>query len=277
MSSSEQDYKLIYKKWYFWLPIVFMGVAYNTWIKELIGDLGRDKGYPSYFLLLILIANSYLLIFSYLFIKKIVHRICGILMIALLVLLYFMFKFFEFSICSVFSLLTIVLNVLSGFILIGMSLVKTSPNQVSKSKIQSDTVNQSKNIRSDYELISQKWYFWIPLVITLIASIPWMITLGFNFGGDDIVLINILIYISILYFAWLAGVYMFISRRNHLLCGILMITISIGLIGIGHLPIMFDSKMMWFAYHSISMLFNFVAGILLIVFSVFYHPKRKTV
>jgi len=251
-----------------------MGIAYNTWIKFLIGDFRTDRGYPSYFLLLILIANTYLLFFSYLSIKKIVHRICGIFTIALLVLLYFIFRLYEFSIFSVFFLHTIVLNVLSGFILIGISFIKINPNQADKNEIQSDSVNQSKSIQSDYELISQKWYFWIPLVMTLIASIPWMTTLVLISDGHEKFLINTLIAILLLYSAWLAGVYMFISRRNHLLCGILMVALAIGLIGIGNIPIMADSKMMWFAYHSISILFNFITSILLVVFSFFFHSKR---
>jgi len=268
--SSVQDYKFIYKKWYFWLPLVFMGIAFNTWIQVLLWDLGQDKGYVSFLMLIFLILNTFLMFFSYFFINKVVHRICGILMIVLMVFLYQFLK----EVLLDFGPFTFLLNLLSGFILIGMSLVKTSPNQVSKSEIQSDTVNQSKNIRSDYKLISKEWYFWIPLVMILIASIPWTITLVFNLGSDDKFLVNILVYILILYSVLLADVYIFVLRRNHLLCGILMILLSIGLAGIGYIPIMADSKMMWFAFHSVSMLLNFISGVLLVVFSLFFVSKR---
>ena len=86
--SSVQDYKFIYKKWYFWLPLVFMGIAFNTWIQVLLWDLGQDKGYVSFLMLIFLILNTFLMFFSYFFINKVVHRICGILMIVLMVFLY---------------------------------------------------------------------------------------------------------------------------------------------------------------------------------------------
>jgi len=60
-----------------------------------------------------------------------------------------------------------------------------------------------------------------------------------------------------------------------------MMVLAIGILGIGNIPIQagfeLEFKQMWFAYHLISILFNFVTGILLIVFSIFYHPKRKIV
>ena len=268
--SSVQDYKLIYKKWYFWIPLIFMGIAFYTWIQVLLWDLGQDRGYVSYLMLIFLIANVYCLFLCYVFINKVVHRICGILMIVLMVFLYQFVK----EVLLDFSPYTFLLNLLSGFILIGISFIKINPNQADKNEMQSETENQSKSIQSDYELISQKWYFWIPLVVTLIASIPWMTTLVLISDGHEKFLINTLIAILLLYSALLAGVYMFISRRVHIICGILMIVLSIGLVGIGNIPIMADSKMMWLAYHSISMLLNFISGVLLVVFSLFFDSKR---
>jgi len=271
--SSETDYRLIYKKWYFWIPLVLMGIAYYTWIIILLCDFSTNRGYVSVLMLFFLIVNTYFLFFSYFFIKKIVHRICGILMMVLLILLYIFCRIYEIDMLYLFGFDTLLLNLLSGLILIGMSLIKINQNQTDKNKLQSNTANQSKNIQSYYKLISQKWYFWIPLVMTLIAAIPWMFVLLSIILSNNVFLTNIMTFLLIFYVALLVGVYMFISRCVHLLCGILMIVLAIGSIFIGDKRIMIDSQILWFSGGFISILFNFISGVLLVAFSIFYHSK----
>ena len=78
--SSEPDYELLYKKWFFWIPLVMMGIVFYKAYGELL-----EYGFINNVSLLIWFfigVNSVLLICSYLIMKRRVHKVCGILMAA---------------------------------------------------------------------------------------------------------------------------------------------------------------------------------------------------
>jgi len=79
--SSGSNYVLLRKKSFFWFPLVMMGIVFYKAYGELL-----EYGFINNVSLLIWFfigVNSVLLICSYLIMKRRVHKVCGILMIAI--------------------------------------------------------------------------------------------------------------------------------------------------------------------------------------------------
>ena len=95
--SNEPDYELISKKWYFWIPLVLMGMVFVASLVELLTY--GNVNYVSFIIWLFLGVNTVLLVWSYSTIHRGVHIACGILMITIIMIyLYFLdgFSFYGF-------------------------------------------------------------------------------------------------------------------------------------------------------------------------------------
>ena len=129
--SSEQDYKLIYKKWYFWIPLVLMIVTFGLWIIFIFNYLGGDKELVFLIYLLLFIFNTILIICSYLFINRIVHIICGAFIIIIIIIYYISIKdsIFNYNFKIIFYfILPIILNLSAGLFLIILTFLKINPS-----------------------------------------------------------------------------------------------------------------------------------------------------
>ena len=111
--SSEPDYEVISKKWYFWIPLVLMGIVFVASFVELFtyGNVNN----VSFIIWFFIGVNSVFLVWSYSSIKRGVHIACGILMIAISMLYLSFLGGYDFSGLKDFWYLY--LSVLAGLLL----------------------------------------------------------------------------------------------------------------------------------------------------------------
>lgn len=126
--SSKPNYMFLRKKWYFWIPLILMFIAFIPWLILVFVYITRNGNFVIIPLLLLVI-NLILLVCSYIFINRVVHAICGSIML-IIVIIYFTFyhEYFQSSF-FIFDCLPIILNLFTGLFLIILSFLKINPSQ----------------------------------------------------------------------------------------------------------------------------------------------------
>jgi hypothetical protein len=126
--SSKPNYMFLRKKWYFWIPLILMFIAFIPWLILVFVYITRNGNFVIIPLLLLVI-NLILLACSYIFINRVVHAICGSIML-IIVIIYFTFyhEYFQSSF-FIFDCLPIILNLFAGLFLIILSFLKINLSQ----------------------------------------------------------------------------------------------------------------------------------------------------
>jgi len=128
---SKSIYKSISERWFFWIPIILMSIAFIPWLILVFVYITRNGNFVIIPLLLLVI-NSILLVCSYIFINRIIHAACGTIMVAI-VLCYFSF-YHGFFVTSFFiaDYMPIILNLFAGLFLIILPFIRINSSQSGK-------------------------------------------------------------------------------------------------------------------------------------------------
>ncbi|MCE5346073.1 MAG: hypothetical protein LLG13_07280 [Bacteroidales bacterium] len=128
--NKKKEYKLVFQKW-LWVPIVLMGIAFIPWVLLVVAFSTRYQSL-GIIALFLLILNSIILVCSFVFVSKVVHSICGIIMI-IIVIVYFTYyhEFFQSSL-FVIDYMPIILNLFAGLFLIILPFIRINSSQSGK-------------------------------------------------------------------------------------------------------------------------------------------------